>query len=141
MCDVAVHEVLSDEATGYARHHEVLSGGTERARDVGLWISLDGAAAIVERLPGRAAYPRDRGSSRLFTLAPGNVGRYRANVRFTFTECACNPSWFYEEWVVHVGNGPVEPDGFIRSEPDHDVDNRVHLYGGTIRPAGGSHPR
>jgi len=139
MGDVAVHEVLFDEATGYARHHEVVGG--ERAREVGLWVTLDGPAAIVERLPGRAAYPRDRGSARLFTLAPGQVGRYRANFRFTFTECACNPSWFYEEWVVHVSNGLVEPDRFIRSEPVHDVDNRVHLYGGTIRPAEGSHHR
>lgn len=131
MYDVAVHEVLSDEATGYVRHHEVLSGGAERTRDVGLWVTLDGSAAIVERLPGRAAYPRDRGPARLFTLAPGQMGRYRANFRFTFTDCPCNPSWFYEEWVVHVGNGPAEPDRFTHNEPDHDVDNRVHLYGGT----------
>lgn len=141
MGEVAVHEVLSDEATGYARHDEVLGGGTERARDVGLWLTLDDSAVIVERLPGWAAYPRDRGSARLFTLAAGQVGRYRANFRFTVTQCACNPSWFYEEWVVHVGNGRVEPDRFIHSEPDHDVDHRVHLYGGTIRPAGSGHHR
>jgi hypothetical protein len=134
MNDVAVHEVLADEAAGYARHHAVLSGGAERAREAGLWVTLDGSAAIVERLPGRAAYPRDRGSPHLFTLASGRVGRYRANFRFTFTECACNPSWFYEEWVVHVGNGLVERDRFIHSEPDHDVDNRVHLYGGNDQP-------
>lgn len=134
MGDVAVHEVLADEATGYAQHHEVLGGGAERARDVGLWVILDGSAAIVERLPGRAAYPRGRRSARLFTLAPGHVGRYRATFRFTFTDCPCNPSWFYEEWVVHVGNGLIEPDRFIHSEPDHDVDARVRLYGGMIRP-------
>ena len=136
--DVAVHELLSDEATGYAPHEEMLSGSLERARDVGLWLSLNDSAVTVERLPGQAAYPRDQGSGRLFTLAPGQVGRYRANFRFTYTQCACNPSWFYEEWVVHVSNGPVDPDRFIHGRPNHDVDHRVHLYGGTIRPAGGS---
>ncbi|MFG3417724.1 hypothetical protein [Micromonospora sp. NPDC048063] len=141
MCDVAVHEVLYNEATGYVRHDEVLSGGVERARDVGLWLTLEGSAVIVERLPGRAAFPRDRGTARLFPLASGQVGRYRANFRFTFTQCACNPSWFYEDWAVHVANGPVEPERFIQREPDHDADNRVHLYGGTIRPAGGSRHR
>jgi hypothetical protein len=72
------------------------------------------------RVRWSAAYPRDRGSAHLFTLAPGQVGRYRANFRFTFTECACDPGWFYEEWVVHVGSGPVEPDRFVHSEPDRD---------------------
>ncbi|MEU4398080.1 hypothetical protein [Micromonospora orduensis] len=138
MCDVAVHEVLYDEAAGHVRHDEVLGGGVERARDVGLWLTMNGSTTIVDRLPGRAADPRDRGATRLFTLSPGQVGRYRANFRFTFTQCACNPSWFYEDWVVHVGNGPVEPDGFVHREPDHDVDNRVHLYGGSVRPTAGS---
>ncbi|WP_211349059.1 hypothetical protein [Micromonospora pisi] len=119
---MAVHEVLYDEAACYVRHDEVLSGGIERARDVGLWLTIKGSTTSVDRLPGRAAYPRDRGTARLFTLSPGQVGRYRANFRFTFTQCACNPSWFYEDWVVHVGNGPVEPDGFIHREPDHDAD-------------------
>ncbi len=93
----------------------------------------------MERLPGRAAYPRDRRSARLFTLAPGQVGRYRANFRFTVTECPRNPSWYYEEWAVHVGNGLVAPDTFVHGAPDHEVDQRVHLYGGTIRLAGRRH--
>jgi hypothetical protein len=130
-CEVVVHEVLADEAVDYRRRDEVLSGGVEQARDVGLWLSLDGAAVSVDRLPGSAAYPRPRASSRLFTLAPGQVGRYRAN--FRFTGCACDPSWFYEDWLVHVSNGPVEDDRFVQGEPDHDVDDRVHLYGGTGR--------
>ena len=138
---MAVHDVLRDEVTGYARHHEVVSGGAERARDVGLGVTFAGSAVIVGRLPGLAAYPRDGGPARLFTLAAGQLGRYRANFRFTVTQCPCNPSWFYEEWVVQIGNGRVEPDRFIGHEPDHDVDHRVHLYGGTIRPAGGSRHR
>jgi hypothetical protein len=138
---VAVHDVLRDEVTGYARHHEVVGGDAEQARDVGLGVTVDGSAAVVGRLPTLAAYPHGRGPARLFTLAAGQVGRYRANFRFTVTQCPCNPSWFYEELVVHVGNGRVEPDRFIHHEPDHDVDHRVHLYGGTSRPTGGSRRR
>ncbi|HEV7707754.1 MAG TPA: hypothetical protein VGP16_06130 [Asanoa sp.] len=129
--EVVVHEVLADEAVDYRRRDEVLPGGLERARDVGLWLSLDGSAVSVDRLPGSAAYPRPRASTRLFTLLPGQVGRYRAN--FRFTGCACDPSWFYEDWLVHVSNGPAEGDRFIQGEPDRDVDDRVHLYGGTGR--------
>ncbi|MEV0810962.1 hypothetical protein [Micromonospora sp. NPDC050200] len=132
--DVVIHEVLVDEAVGYMRHDEVRVGSSELARDCGLWLTLSDAAMLVERLPGRAAFPRQRGPARLFTLAPGQVGRYRAN--FRFTGCACNPSWFYEDWVVHVSNGQVEPEQFIHGEPDRDVDDRVHLYGGTTRPGG-----
>jgi hypothetical protein len=111
----------------------VLVGGLGRARDVGLWVSRDGATVTVERLPGRAAYPRPRPSTRLFTLGPGEVGRYRAN--FRFTGCACNPSWFYETWVVHVSNGSVNTDRFNQGGPDRDVDDRVHLYGAASSPA------
>ena len=131
--DVVIHEVLADEAAGYDPHDEVLSGAVARARDVGLWLTVEGPAITVERLPGSAAYPRTRGSARLFRLLPRQVGRYRAN--FRFTGCACNPSWFYEDWVVHVSNGPVEPGRFIQGQPDRDVDDRVHLYGGPVRSA------
>jgi hypothetical protein len=62
------------------------------------------------------------------------VGRYRAN--FRFTGCACNPSWFYETWTVHISNGSVEADLFIQSKADHDVDHRVHLYGSVALSAG-----
>jgi hypothetical protein len=142
MCEVAVHEVLFDQAAGYARHEEWCSVGTPS--DLGT--AACGSPSMAPRRSwngyqaGRHT-PRDRGSARLFSLASGQVGRYRANFRFTFTECACNPSWFYEEWVVQVGNGLVGPDGLIHGEPDHHVDHRVHLYGGTIRPARGSHHR
>lgn len=113
---------------------EVLSGGVELARDVGLWLHREGPRVDVDRLSGWAAYPRQRGSARLFTLLPAEVGRYRAN--FRFTGCACDPSWYYEDWVVHVSNGPVEPDRFIPGRLDHDIDERVHLYGGATRSAG-----
>jgi hypothetical protein len=42
----------------------------------------------------------------LFTLGPGQVGRWRAN--FRFSGCACGPSWDFEDWLVHVSNGVVE---------------------------------
>jgi hypothetical protein len=133
--DVVTHDVLADEATGYARQAESASGSLKQARDIGLWSSSKGAALVVERLPGRAAYPRQSGSARLFTLEPGQVGRYRAN--FRFTGCACDPSWFYEDWLIHVCNGEINADRFVQSEPDHDVDHRTHLYGGRRSNTGG----
>jgi hypothetical protein len=131
---VVIHEVLADEAVGYARRDEALAGDLGRAREVGLWLSLDGATVTVERLPNWAAYPRHRPSSRLFNLGPGQVGRYRAN--FWFTGCACNPSWYFEPWTVHIGNGQVRADRYAEGTPDHDVDDRVHLYGGLTPTTG-----
>jgi hypothetical protein len=127
--DVVVHELLADEAAGYLRHDEILVGGVERAREVGLWLSLDGARLVVDRLPGSAAYPPRRVPARLFTLGPGQVGRYRAN--FRFTGCACDPSWYYENWLIHISNGTTDPNRFTHGRPDRDVDDRVTLYGGT----------
>jgi hypothetical protein len=131
--DVVIHEVLADEAARYERHDEVVSGGVDRAHDLGLWLSSDGSALVVDRLPGRAAYPRLSGPARLFQLMPGQIGRYRANFRFTFTTCSCNPSWYYEDWLVLVANGQMKTDAFLWRDPDHDVDHRVHLYGGPRR--------
>ncbi|MGC4746879.1 hypothetical protein ACLQ28_14620 [Micromonospora sp. DT201] len=103
------------------------------ARSLGLWLTFDGSAVTVERRPGRAAFPRAGAATRLFTLSHGQVGRYRANFRFRFTDCACDPSWYYEDWAVYVSNGNVAQDRFLRGEPDRDVDKRVHLYGGSAR--------
>jgi hypothetical protein len=130
---VAIHDMLADEAAGYIRHDGVISGGLDRASDLDLWLSLEGSALVVDRLPGRAAYPRQSGHARLFTLMPGEIGVYRANFRFTVTACACNPSWYYEDWLVSVGYGEMTTDGFTSREPDHAVDHRVHLYGGPRR--------
>jgi len=133
--DVVVHDVLADEATGYMREGEVAGGGLQRARDLGLWLSAGTSRLVVDRLPGWAAYPRQSGPGRLFTLLPGQIGRYRANFRFTVTTCACNPSWYYEDWLILVANGQVRSDGFISGKPDYDVDHRAHLYGGRRRPS------
>jgi len=132
--DVVIHEVLADEATRYARHDDVISGDADRARDLELWLSSKGSTLVVDRLPGSAAYPRQSGPGRLFVLRPGQVGRYRANFRFTFTTCPCNPSWYFEDWLVLIANGETRTDDFIARKPDHDVDHRVHLYGGARRP-------
>lgn len=137
--EVAIHDVLADEASGYVRHDKVLHGGAEQGRDIGLWLMSEGSTLIVERLPGWAAYPADSGSARLFTLLPGEVGRYRANFRLTGN--CCSRAWHYESWSMHVSNGHAESDRFVRGKPDHDVDKRVHLYGGPVRSASRIHGR
>lgn len=129
--DIAIHEVLADEAVSYERHDEILAGNVKRAGDIGLWLSHNEVTLTVDRLPGLAAYPRLPASTRLFALDEGQIGRYRAN--FRFTGCACNPSWYYEDWLVHISNGKVSRDRFLHGQPDRDVDHRVHLYGGPRR--------
>ncbi|WP_233625052.1 hypothetical protein [Actinoplanes sp. ATCC 53533] len=132
-----IHEVLADEAARYVREDDVFGGGVERARDVDLWLGSKGSALVVDRLPGWAAFPRQSGPARLFVLMPGQTGRYRANFRFMVTQCPCDPSWYYEDWLVHISHGEIEGGGFIEREPDQEVDHRVSLYGGSIRSAGG----
>lgn len=132
--EVAVQDVLADESSGYKRSQKLFGGGLKRAGDVGLRLTIDGSAVVVDRLPGWAAYPRPRGYTRLFTLGPGQVGRWRAN--FRFTGCMCGPSWYFEAWLMQVSNGVVEPGRFVEGDPDRDIDERVHLYGGARRPAG-----
>lgn len=132
--EVAVQDVLADEAAGYAWRSEVFGGSPGRAGDVGLWLAVEDATLVVGRLPGCAAYPRPRGHARLFTLGLGQVGRWRAN--FRFTGCMCSPSWYFEDWLVHVSNGVVEPGRFVEGTPERAVDQRVRLYGGVARTAG-----
>jgi len=125
-----VHDVLADEADGY-RPASAVRSGLQAVRDAGLHVDLSGHCAMIERLAGRAAYPAWRTSYRLFTLQPGQIGRYRAN--FRFTGCACAPQWYYESWTIHVAFVSARPDLFLSSGADHDVDQRVHLYGGPAR--------
>jgi hypothetical protein len=132
--EVVVQDVLADEAAGYERSVQVFGGGLGSAEGVGLRLAVAGSSVVVGRLPGWAAYPRPRGYAGLFTLGPGQVGRWRAN--FRFTGCACSPSWYFEDWLVHVSNGVVEAGWFVDGVPDREVDQRVHLYGGAARSAG-----
>jgi hypothetical protein len=136
--DVVVHEVLLDEASSY---QPILSVeyGKSAARSAGIWLKADSDAALtIDRLPGRQAYPIQRRRQRLFTLHNGQTGRYRAN--FRFTGCACAPQWYYEQWTTHIFNGASpSQEVFVNGQPHHDVDLRVHLYGGWHR-ASRKHP-
>jgi hypothetical protein len=38
------------------------------------------------------------------------------------------PRWYYENWAIHVSNGPVDADRFTNGRPDYDMDERVNLY-------------
>ncbi|MEU4620322.1 hypothetical protein AB0G04_10145 [Actinoplanes sp. NPDC023801] len=129
--EVALHDVLADEATGYAITERVLGGGAEVSHRAGLWLGVDGDVLTVDRLPGLAVFPDRGGSDRLFTLRPRQVGQYRANVRLT-GHC-CSPSWYYEDWLIRVGHSGTRPEEFDRREPARDVDHRTHLYGGRRR--------
>jgi hypothetical protein len=62
---------------------------------------------------------------------------------FRFTGCACAPQWFYEQRTIHVAHTEARSDLFLATAAVHDVDDRVHLYGGSQRrsrriSAGGS---
>ncbi|MEV0897152.1 hypothetical protein [Actinoplanes sp. NPDC049802] len=128
---LVVHETLFDEADGYRPRDEVL---VDSDQDPGVRLTVRDGRLIVERSPAASvAYPRSMPTARLFTLDPGQVGRYRANFRMLVTTCPCNPSWYYENWLVHVSNGPVDPARFQHGPVDHEADHRVSLYGGHPR--------
>lgn len=107
-----VHEILADDAVGYQPAVQT-SCGVDALRAVGLHIESTDNGMVVERLPGSDVYPASRRTSRLFTLKPGEIGRYRANFRFRFTTCACAPRWYYETWTVHVAYARPRPDLFL----------------------------
>jgi hypothetical protein len=127
---VVVHDVLADEANGY-RPGSRVDLDWQAVRAVGLWIKLEGDHLVVDLLPGWAAYPVRRGPARLFTLARGQIGRHRAN--FRFTGCACAPQWYYEQWTTQIAHTPAGVDPLTGGQFDRDVDDRVHLYGGSPR--------
>ena len=130
--DVVVHEVLLDEADSYQPIPSV-EYGKSAARAAGISLDADSDGTVtIDRLPGRQAYPIQHRPQRLFTLYNGQIGRCRAN--FRFTGCACAPQWYYEQWTTHILNGarPCQ-EVFVKGQPHHDVDLRVHLYGGWHR--------
>ncbi|MGY0005754.1 hypothetical protein [Micromonospora sp. I033] len=124
---LAVHDVLRDEATGYQAAEDSRESATA-IREAGLWIEWHDGRALVDRLPSQASFPVRRVGTRLFALAPGQLGRWRAN--FRFTGCQCSARWWYEEWTVHVAHAPARPDPFHDARWTRDRDERVHLYGG-----------
>lgn len=129
--DIVVHDVLMDSAEDY-RPAPSVGYGQPAARKAGLWLELRDGKLVVDQLPGRHAYPRPRASQRLFTLGSGQIGRVRANFRFTGVCCARH--WHYEQWTVHVVHVALHkhPHGsiFLTGQRDRDLDHRVHLYGG-----------
>ncbi|NEB03553.1 hypothetical protein [Streptomyces sp. SID13726] len=71
------------------------------------------------------------GPRQLFTLEPGQLGRWRFNGRFTPSGCSCHShQWWYEKWVVNVAylSGTPAPNLFTRREPTYAVDNLVRLF-------------
>ncbi|MEU7823408.1 hypothetical protein [Catellatospora sp. NPDC049133] len=127
----AVHDVFADHATGYRLSEQVLSG-PDAAKSTALQLTLTGHDVTVHALGVSAAYPRQDRPVRLFTLAPGEVGLYRANFRFCGS-CSCSASWWYEDWTVRVANAPSRPNLFLDPAPQLVADRRVHLYGGRSR--------
>lgn len=128
---MVVHELLAEEATGYAWHEDVRVRDFERVRDIGLELTPDGDGLVVERLPSLGAPPHHGGSHRLFRLGPRQVGEYRAN--FRFVGGCCGSTWHYEEWLIRIAKDVVDAEQFARRRPAHQADRRVHLYGGEPR--------
>jgi len=121
--DVVVHDVVMDEGVDY-RARASLDYGVAAARKAGLWLEFEGDSLAVDRMPG--GYPNQRPTQRLFTLAPGRIGRYRANFRFSG-----ETGWYYELWTIHVAHrDDPGSDVFTNHRAHRDVDDRIHLYGG-----------
>lgn len=133
--EIVVHDVLADETNGYHPIQQLVTGA-EQARKAWLWIEWRGDVAVVDRLPGNAAYPIRCGPCRLFTVAAGEIARYCANFRFT-GGCCCSPYWYYEQWTIQVANAATNlsagADLFRQAKSICDLDERVHLYGGPQR--------
>ncbi len=127
---IVVHDVLLDDAADYRPTGRVHTGYAA-ARAVGLWIQA-GETVTVDRPPARAAFPKPTIHTRLFALDRGQMGRYRAN--FRFTGCCCSPSWYYEQWTIHVAHTTSTHRGLLlHRTAAREVDHRVHLYGGPAR--------
>ncbi|WP_155372581.1 hypothetical protein [Catellatospora vulcania] len=127
---VVVHDVVADHETGYRFTEQVLSGG-DAASSASLQLTMTEQGVTVHAHARWAVYPRQDRPTRLFTLAPGEAGLYRAN--FRFRGCTCSASWWYEDWTVRVANAPARTDLFVRGTPQHVTDHRVRLYGGRSR--------
>ncbi|WP_034383130.1 hypothetical protein [Herbidospora cretacea] len=110
--------------TGDAVFHDVLlTPRSETLRELTLPATVAGLriqpGGRVSRAPVLASYPRDRRPVELFTLAPGQRARYRANFRFS----GYSLEWHYEQWTVTLAHDVGLEGGF-----DHEVDDRVRLY-------------
>jgi hypothetical protein len=41
--------------------------------------------------------------------------------------------WYYEQWTTYVAHAGPKEDLFVNAQLDRDIDDRVHLCGGTKR--------
>ena len=90
---------------------------------------------VVDRVPGRAAYPRQSGPARLFALKPGGDRPVPGELPVHLHHLRLQSELVrYEDWLILIANGEMKADGFVSREPDHHVDHRVHLYGGSRQP-------
>ncbi|GAA1367537.1 hypothetical protein GCM10009661_22010 [Catellatospora chokoriensis] len=128
---VVVHDVLADHANGYRLTEQVISG-RDPASSASLQLSETERGVTVQVCVRGAVYPLQDRQTRLFTLAPGEIGLYRANFRFR-GQCCCSASWWYEDWTVRVANAPARPELFLHQVPQQVSDRRVGLYGGRAR--------
>jgi hypothetical protein len=71
---------------------------------------------VVDRLPRWAAYLRQSGPA-VSSRSAREIGRYRADFRFTVTTGAGNPSWYYEDWLILIANSDMKTDGFVSRSP------------------------
>jgi hypothetical protein len=128
---VVIHEILMDEETAYKPVEQIRAYDDIDQVD---WLSVkklpDGAIRI-EWNPVWASYPINRRLVEMCTLRPGQLGRYRAN--FRFTGCACAPRWSYQQWTVNIAHAPAREDLFVQGRFHVEKDDRVSLYGKKAR--------
>ncbi|CAL9476115.1 hypothetical protein SUDANB121_02953 [Nocardiopsis dassonvillei] len=120
---VLLHDVALREWRGYAPEEEARYVARS---DVPWFLRLSehgGLLTVARTSPGGTdAFPR-RWPRPLFTLRPGEVGRYRANFRLTAASHLSDR--LYSDWTLRIGHR-----AWHTSEPAVEVDDRVHLYGG-----------
>lgn len=132
---VVVHDVVAAHETGY-RFSERMRFGADATAEASPRLETTERGVTVHVHPRWAVYPWHERPSRLFTLAPGEIGIYRANFRFRGW-CPCSAEWWYEDWTIRVANAPNRPDLFRATTPRHVADRRVQLYGGRVRRTAG----
>lgn len=129
------HDVVMSEVRGYRPQSTFGAEPDDVLRHrvmprLGLRFTVDGDRLLARRVPVGDAFPRRR-PVLMFALAPGELGRYRVN--FRFTSFSHESDWRYGQWTLTVGFRAA-PAEFAVRPPAADVDDRVSLYGnGTVR--------
>ena len=121
---IVLHDVLAWDALGYAPK-SIVTADAAAVREAGLWVEMAGDEVTVDRFS--VAFPGWRGPDRLFALRPGQVARFRANLRLPLGTRLGD--WHYEQWTIHVAHAKPSAELFLQARLSHDIDCRVHLYG------------